>query len=123
MPNSDLEPLSVVTAYHRAWTGGDIDEAMTYLADDVRCFAPDPDVRTKDDWRKYLASFIPRLTGAPMHDHMADGARVALWYFPQTAVTQTTLASELFTVEHGSITDIRLTFDRLAYRPPPEHVS
>ena len=48
---------------------------------------------------------------------MTDGTRVALWYFPQTAVTTTTLASELFTVREGRITEIRLAFDRLGYAP------
>jgi hypothetical protein len=45
---------------------------------------------------------------------------VALWYFPQTAVTQTTLASELFTVRNGKIVEIRLAFDRLGYIPPDQ---
>jgi hypothetical protein len=45
---------------------------------------------------------------------------VALWYFPQTAVTQTTLASELFTVRNGQIVEIRLAFDRLGYIPPDQ---
>ena len=85
-------------AYHRAWTSGDVDLALTYVSDDVRCFAPDENVTTKSDWQHYLSGFVPMLTGAPEHARMADGDRVALWYFPQTAVTTTTLASELFTV-------------------------
>ena len=48
---------------------------------------------------------------------MTDGDRVALWYFPQTAATTTTLASELFTVDNGQIVEIRLAFDRLSYVP------
>ena len=30
-------PADVALAYYRAWTGGDLDEAMTYVADDVVC--------------------------------------------------------------------------------------
>ena len=48
---------------------------------------------------------------------MTDGDRVALWYYPQTAVTHTTLASELFTVREGQIVEIALAFDRLGYLP------
>ena len=48
---------------------------------------------------------------------MTDRDRVALWYFPQTAATTTTLASELFTVQEGQIVEIRLAFDRLGYIP------
>ncbi|WP_139415897.1 nuclear transport factor 2 family protein [Agromyces laixinhei] len=118
MPNTDDHALSTVEAYHRAWTSGDVDRAMGYVSDDVRCFAPDEKVTTKQDWREYLTGFVPMLTGAPEHARMTDGDRVALWYFPQTAVTTTTLASELFTVRNGQIVEIRLAFDRLGYVPP-----
>ncbi len=117
MPNVDHEALSTVEAYHQAWTSGDVDRALTRVSDDVRCFAPDENVTTKGDWREYLASFVPMLTGAPEHTRMTDGNRVALWYFPQTEATTTTLASELFTVQEGQIVEIRLAFDRLGYIP------
>jgi ketosteroid isomerase-like protein len=115
MSNADADAVSTVEAYHRAWTSGDVDRALTYVSDDVRCFAPDENVTTKGDWHDYLAGFVPMLTGAPEHARMADRDRVALWYFPQTAVTTTTLASELFTVRGGRIVEIRLAFDRLGY--------
>jgi ketosteroid isomerase-like protein len=117
MTNTNDQALAIVDAYHHAWTAGDVDRALTYVSNDVRCFAPDPDVTTKDDWRHYLAGFVPMLTGAPEHTRMSDGDRVALWYFPQTTVTTTTLASELFTVAQGQIVEIRLAFDRLSYMP------
>ncbi len=117
MTNITSDAEASVLAYHQAWTGGDVDRALAYVADDVSCFAPDENVRTKDDWRDYLTGFVPMLTGAPQHTRMTDGDRVALWYFPQTAVTTTTLASELFTVRDGQIVEIRLAFDRLSYAP------
>jgi len=112
------DAVLIVEAYHQAWTSGDVDRALTYLSDDVRCFAPDENVTTKSDWHDYLAGFVPMLTGAPEHARMADKDRVALWYFPQTAATTTTLASELFSVHEGQIVEIRLAFDRLSYVPP-----
>ena len=117
MPHVDDDALAVVEAYHQAWTSGDVDRALTYLSDDVRCFAPDENVTTKADWHHYLAGFVPMLTEAPEHTRMTDKDRVALWYFPRTAVTATTLASELFTVRDGQIVEIRLAFDRLGYIP------
>lgn len=117
MSNIDDEALSTVEAYHQAWTSGDVDRALTYVSEDVRCFAPDENVATKGDWREYLVGFVPMLTGAPEQTRMTDAGRVALWYFPQTEVTTTTLASELFTVREGQIVEIRLTFDRLGYIP------
>ncbi|MDO5738989.1 MAG: SRPBCC domain-containing protein [Ornithinimicrobium sp.] len=117
MPNLDDDANSTVDAYHQAWTSGDVEQALTYVSEDVRCFAPDESVTTKTDWRDYLAGFVPMLTGTPEHSRMADGDRVALWYFPQTEVAKTTLASELFTVREGQIVEIRLAFDRLGYLP------
>lgn len=123
MPHAHDNPSSVVQAYHQAWTSGDLEQALTYVADDVRCFAPDESVATKDDWHEYLTNFVPMLTGAPEHARMAEGNRVALWYFPQTSVTATTLASELFTVEDGQIVEIRLAFDRLGYIPSEQQLA
>ena len=111
--------VDVVEAYHHAWTSGDVDLALTYVSDSVVCSAPSPEITTKADWRAYLSGFAPMLTGAPELTRMTDGNRVALWYYPQTAMTDTALASELFTVDDGRITDIRLSFDRLSYAPPP----
>lgn len=122
MSRNDEDAWSTVQAYHHAWTSGDVDRAMTYVADDVRCYAPDENVTTKADWHDYLTRFVPMLTGAPEHARMTDGARVALWYFPQTAVTKTTLASELFTVRGREIVEIRLAFDRLGYVPQEQPV-
>lgn len=118
MPNFLSDPSLIVLAYHEAWTSGDIEQALTFVTEDLRCFAPDENVRTKSDWGRYLAGFVPMLTAAPEHARMRDGNRFALWYFPQTAATATTLASELFTVEDGKIVEIRLAFDRLGYVPP-----
>ncbi len=117
MRNDNHDALSTVEAYHQAWTSGDVERALTCVSDDVRCFAPDENITTKNDWHDYLANFVPMLTGAPEHSRMTDGDRVAIWYFPQTAVTTTTLASELFTVRQGQIVEIRLAFDRLGYIP------
>lgn len=117
--STNNDPETIVDAYHQAWTGGDVDQALTYLADGVRCYAPDENVTTKEDWRDYLTGFLPRLVAAPEHARMFDGDRVALWYFPQTATATATLASELFTVRDAQIVEIRLAFDRLGYMPQP----
>ncbi|MCU1410514.1 MAG: polyketide cyclase [Rhodoglobus sp.] len=107
----------IVEDYHRAWTTGDVERALLLVADDAICSAPDPQVSTKEHWRSYLGGFAPRLTAAPEVTRMTDSNRVALWYYPQTETTKTTLASELFVVENDLIVEIRLAFDRLGYVP------
>ena len=118
MPNVNDDVMSVVDAYFQAWTSGDIEGALSHLSDDARCYAPEESIANKDDWRNFMQTFIPLLTGAPEHARMVDGDRVALWYFPQTEVTTTTLACELFTIRDGLIVETRVIFDSIAYTPP-----
>lgn len=109
---------TIVAEYHRAWTTGDVDEALTWVADDIVCRAPGEDISGKPAYREFLAGFAPALTGLADIANFADGERVALFYYPQTAVTTTAPAAECFTVRDGRIVDSVLVFDRLSFGPP-----
>lgn len=113
-----VSPLTIVRAYHHAWTSGDINRAMTFVADDVFCRAPGVDLQGKDEYRSFIAGFAPKLTGITDIAEFADGDRVALFYYPETTSTSTTPAAEVFTIRDGSISESVLTFDRLSYSPP-----
>ncbi len=67
--------LDTVLAYHRAWTSGDIDRAMTYVADDIVCHAPGDDLTGKGPYRGYLAGFAPNLTGLTDVCRCSGGSR------------------------------------------------
>lgn len=108
----------IVQKYHRAWTSGDIDTAMSYVAEEITCRAPGVDLNGKDAYRGFIGGFAPMLTGIGDIAEFSDGDRVALFYYPQTAATSTTPAAELLTVEDGRITTSVLIFDRLSYSPP-----
>ncbi len=110
----------IVKKYHRAWTSGDIDTAMSYVSDDIACRAPGVDLSGKDAYREFIGGFAPMLTGIGDIAEFADGERVALFYYPQTAATSTTPAAEFFTVEGGKIAESVLIFDRLSYGPPEQ---
>lgn len=107
-----------VQRYHRAWTGGDVEEAMTYVHDDVTCRAPGVDLPGKAAYQAFIAGFAPNLTGLADIAEFADGERVALFYYPQTAATSTAPAAECFTVRDGKIVENVLVFDRLSFAPP-----
>lgn len=110
----------VVKNYHRAWTSGNVDEAMGYVADDISCRAPGVDLDPKDAYQGFIGGFAPMLTGIGDIAEFADGDRVALFYYPQTAATSTTPAAEFFTVRDGKIAESVLIFDRLSYGPPEQ---
>lgn len=110
--------LAIVREYHHAWTTGDIDTAMTLIADDIVCRAPGVDLIGKADYREYIAGFAPRLSGISGIAEFTDGEGVALFYYPQTTVTSTAPAAECFTVRDGKIVQSVLVFDRLSFAPP-----
>lgn len=110
----------IVQSYHRAWTGGDIERAMTHVADDIACRAPGVDLNGKDAYRDFIGGFAPALTGIGDIAAFAEGDRVALFYYPQTAATSTAPAAEFFTVRDGKISESVLIFDRLSYGPPAQ---
>lgn len=110
--------LKTVRHYHDAWTNNRIEEAMTYVADDITCRAPGGDIEGKEAYTGFIGGFAPMLTGIGEIAEFADGNQVALFYYPQTTATSTTPAAELFTVRGGLIAESVLMFDRLSYGPP-----
>lgn len=110
----------IVKNYHRAWTSGDVEGAMGYVADEITCRAPGVDLDGKDAYREFIGGFAPMLTGIGNIAEFADGDRVALFYYPQTSATDTAPAAEYFTVRDGTISDSVLIFDRLSYGPPEQ---
>jgi ketosteroid isomerase-like protein len=113
--------LDTVLDYHRAWTTGDIDQAMSNVAEDIVCHAPGEDLIGKDAYRGFIAGFAPNLTGLSEVASFANGDRVALFYYPHTAVTSTAPAAECFTVRDGLIIESVLVFDRLSFASPNQH--
>ncbi|QOR72183.1 nuclear transport factor 2 family protein [Ruania alkalisoli] len=116
MTRTDAE--LIVDEYHRAWTSGDVERAMTYVADDIVCRAPGADLTGKEAYGDFIAGFAPSLVGIADIATFADGDRVALFYYPQTATTTTAPAAECFTIRAGKIAESVLLFDRLSFGPP-----
>lgn len=117
---SDSTAIDTVVDYHRAWTSGDIEQALTLVADDVVCHAPGEDLVGKDAYGGFLAGFAPSLTGVSEVVSFADGDRVALIYYPHTAVISTAPVAELFTLRDGIIAESVLVFDRVSFAPPDQ---
>jgi hypothetical protein len=106
--------------YHRAWTSGDVDAAMVYVANDIICRAPDGEITGKDAYRGFLGGFTQIMTGLTDVAAFGDDEHAVLFYYPHTAVTSTAPAAEHFTVRDGTIVESRLVFDRLSFAAPDE---
>lgn len=111
--------LRTALAYHRAWTSGDLDGAMAYVADDVFWRAPGEDITGKDAYRDYLGGFLRVFTGSTDVAAFGDQERALLFYYPHTDITSTAPAAEHLTIRDGQIVENLLVFDRLSYAPPP----
>lgn len=118
--NGTGTPLQSALAYHRAWTSGDLDGAMAYVADDIICRAPDGVITGKDAYRAYLRDFVQIMTGLTDVAAFGDEEQVLLFYYPHTATTSTAPAAEHFTIRDGQIGESLLVFDRLSFAPPQE---
>ncbi|WJZ01654.1 nuclear transport factor 2 family protein [Corynebacterium freiburgense] len=111
-------PRDVVMKYHNAWTSGDLQTAMSYVADTIHCQAPGIELNGKEMYKEYIGRFAPNLIGIENIAEFSNGQQVALFYYPQTAVTTTAPAAECFTVQDGEIIASVLIFDRLSFSPP-----
>jgi SnoaL-like domain len=107
--------LAVALAYHRAWTSKNVDEALTHVADDIVCDAPSGQLLGLDQYRPFLANFVPRVTGYDLIAALGDDETAVLVYDLHTIPVSSGLTCECFTVRDGHIARNRLIFDQTPY--------
>lgn len=115
--------LRTALAYHEAWTGKDLDLAMTYIADDIVCDAPAGRIEGAEAYRAFMAPFVQTLLGATVIAAFGDDRTAVVVYDTATVAVASGPAAEAVTVEAGRITSSRFIFDRLPFeqarqRPP-----
>jgi len=108
--------LQIALAHHRAWTGKDLDLAMTYIADDVVCDAPAGRIAGSQAYRDFLAPFAERfLIRAEMIAAFGDDITAMLMYDAETIPAASAPAAECITVRDGKIVYNRFVFDRTPF--------
>ena len=63
--------LETALAYHRAWTGGDFERAMSYVADDIVCLAPAGRLDGAAAFRGFMGPFtqiLTKMASSPLKD-------------------------------------------------------
>jgi len=110
--------LATALAYHQAWTSQNLDQAMTYIADDITCDAPGARISGAQQYRDFLGGFMTRLTGVQTVAAFGDDTTAVLFYYPHTASVSDAPSAECLTVAGGKITRSVLVFDRLSFAPP-----
>ncbi|GAA2362463.1 nuclear transport factor 2 family protein [Nonomuraea africana] len=108
--------LQIALAYHRAWTGKDLDLALTYLADEVVCDAPAGRIVGIEAYRDFLAPFAERLLiSVEMIAAFGDDSTAVLVYDTETIPAKSAPAAECVTVRDGKIVYNRFVFDRTPF--------
>ena len=103
--------LAVALAYHRAWTAKNVDKALTHVSDDIVCDAPSGQLRGIDQYRPFIANFVPMVTGYDIIAALGDTETAVLVYDLHTIPVSSGLTCECFTVKGGRIIRNRLIFD------------
>lgn len=110
--------LATAQAFHQAWTSKNLDEAMTYIADDITVEAPGARIAGAEQYRGFVGQFLPAVTGAKMIAAFGDDTTAVLFYYLNTVPVSAALTAQCFTVKDGKITGILLVFDPTPFAPP-----
>ncbi|MGK5685328.1 nuclear transport factor 2 family protein [Actinoplanes sp. URMC 104] len=107
--------LETALAYHRAWTGGDLDRAMTYVADDIVCDAPAGRIEGVAAYRAFLGPFAGMLRSATLLAAFGDDETALVMYDTETTLVPSAPGAECVTVRAGRIVHSRFLFDRVPF--------
>lgn len=107
--------LATALAYHRAWTGHDLEAAMAFVADDIVCEAPAGRLDGAEAFRAFMGPFVQILTGSNLIAAFGDDRTAVLFYDSNTVPVPNAPGAECLTVTNGTISHIRIVFDRLPF--------
>ena len=105
----------IALAYFSAWTGKDMDQAMTYVAEDIICDAPAGRIVGKEEYRAFLGPFAQMLISSSLLAAYGDDEQAILMYDTKTPPVPSAPGAEYLTIVDGKITASRFLFDRLPF--------
>ena len=108
--------LRVAMAFYQAWTGKDLDRAMSYVSDDIVCEAPPRRIEGIEQYRAFWAPFLQIFTKADVIAAFGDGETALLMYDAHTTPVASALTAEWFTTKDGKISRNRIIFDRVPFQ-------
>jgi hypothetical protein len=115
MTETTSPALRTALAYHQAWTSHDLDQAMSYIADDIVCDAPAGRLEGVDAYRGFMGPFVEILTGSELIGAFGDDRTALIMYDTETVPVKSAPGAEWVTVTDGKITYSRFVFDRAPF--------
>ena len=95
--------LTTALAYFQAWTSGDFDSAMAYVADDIVCQAPAGTLEGADAFRAFMGPFSQIVTRSELVAAFGDDTTAVLIYDTDTVPVKDAPGAECHTVVDGTI--------------------
>lgn len=115
MTENPSPALDTALAYYRAWTGRDLEQAMTYIAHDIICDAPAGRIEGTEAFHAFMGPFARILTDANLIAAFGNDDTALLMYDADTVPVKNAPGAECHTVRGGKITHIRIVFDRAPF--------
>jgi ketosteroid isomerase-like protein len=115
MTESTSPALAVALAYYQAWTSQDLEEAMSYIAEDIVCDAPAGRLEGAAAYREFMGPFVQMLTGSKLIAAFGDRQTALVMYDTETVPVKSAPGAECVTVNDGKITYSRFVFDRAPF--------
>ncbi len=112
---TDTTALDVARSYFDAWSTGDFERAMTFVAPDIDCHAPAGPVSGADAFRTFMGPFAGMAESATLMAAYGDGDNAVLVYNTSTPLVAEAPGAEWHRVAHGRIVEMRIIFDRLPF--------
>lgn len=107
--------LQIALAYHQAWTSHDLEQAMTYIADEIVCDAPAGRLEGAVAYREFMGPFVQILTGSKLIAAFGDDETAVVVYDTETVPVKSAPGAECVTIKDGKITYSRFIFDRAPF--------
>jgi predicted ester cyclase len=101
----------IADEYVRAWLAGDAEKALSFIADDIVCDAPNGQIKGLEGYRQFLAPFVTALISGELIDVLGDDDHAATVYTVETPFAKDFRGMEYLTVSGGKITHVVSVFD------------
>ncbi|MEU2281529.1 nuclear transport factor 2 family protein [Streptomyces sp. NPDC013178] len=101
----------IADEFVRAWLGGDVDKAMSFLSEDVVCEAPNGRFEGLERYRQFLEPFTSALISSTVIDVLGDDTHAATVYTTETPFAKDFRGVDYLTVENGKIIHVISVFD------------
>ncbi|MPY59658.1 nuclear transport factor 2 family protein [Streptomyces spongiae] len=101
----------IADEFVRAWLAGDVEKALSFLADDVVCEAPNGRFEGLERYRQFLEPFASGIISATVIDVLGNDTHAATVYTTDVPFAKDFRGIDYITVEDGKINRIISVFD------------